>query len=128
MKRGPQTHADQSRGPDCFDLGRDVLDQQLEDAYGIPCGRVDDVELAVSPDNTITAVALLVGPGAWLPRMPALVCWIGMRMGFTGIIRIPWQEIAEIGVAIRLHRPAREYGLLEREERARKLIRKVPYA
>jgi sporulation protein YlmC with PRC-barrel domain len=100
-------------GADPLDLGYRVLDQELVDVNGRRCGRVDDVELAGDP---LRATALLVGPGVYPGRLPARLGKLARRLVGPevigrNVVRVPWDEIDEIDVAVRLRRPARELGL-----------------
>jgi sporulation protein YlmC with PRC-barrel domain len=90
-------------------IGFDLLDRQILDRDGLPVGNVDDVELAVAEDGTLSVAALLVGAQAWGRRL-------GGRLGDTiegaavrlqrrtppGPIRVPIDLVAETGAAITL--------------------------
>lgn len=90
-------------------LGFDLLDRQILDSEGLPFGNVDDIELAVAPDGTLSVAALLVGAQVWGRRL-------GGRLGDTieglaarlqrrtppGPIRIPIDLVRETGAAITL--------------------------
>ncbi len=52
-----------------LDLALHLLDRQVQDAEGALVGKVDDVELTVADDGTITVTALLLGANALLPRL-----------------------------------------------------------
>ena len=43
---------------DVFDIALELLDHEVVDADGVPCGIVDDVELAGEPGEPLRAVAL----------------------------------------------------------------------
>jgi sporulation protein YlmC with PRC-barrel domain len=84
-----------------LDLLREVLDHEIVDVDGTSCGMVDDIEF----DNTAAGPrvkALLVGPGAWLPRLPALLQWPAERIFGRGIVRVPWNEVQRITETIQL--------------------------
>jgi sporulation protein YlmC with PRC-barrel domain len=90
-------------------IGFDLLDRQIVDREGLPVGNVDDVELAVAEDGSLTVSALLVGAQAWGRRL-------GGRLGDsiagltsrlqrrtpTGPIRIPIDLVRGTGAAITL--------------------------
>ena len=87
--------------PRNFDLMRDLLDHELVDCHGISCGMVDDVELS-SSEGRVGIVALWVGPGAWVPRLPAF-----MRIAVRAVAgarrrRIDFGEVAQISEVVRL--------------------------
>ena len=53
-----------------LDLVRDVLDHEVVDADGVPCGIVDDVELEGRAGSTLRVRALLLGVEVWSDRLP----------------------------------------------------------
>jgi sporulation protein YlmC with PRC-barrel domain len=94
-----------------LDLLREVLDHEIVDADGVSCGRVDDIELAHPPDKGPVVKALLVGPGAWIPRMPVVCRWLFEKVFGRAIVRVPWEEIAHVAETIQLHSKASSLGL-----------------
>jgi len=70
---------------------------------------VDDVEL--EDERAPRVVALLVGPGAWQQRLPALVRLLVRAIAGTRRTRVPFSEVAEISEVIRLRSPATQLGL-----------------
>jgi sporulation protein YlmC with PRC-barrel domain len=90
-------------------IGFDLLDRQILDREGLPVGNVDDVEMAVAEDGTLSVSALLVGAQAWGDRL-------GGRLGDTiagmatrlqrrtppGPIRIPIDIVRDTGAAVTL--------------------------
>jgi sporulation protein YlmC with PRC-barrel domain len=93
-----------------FDLMRDLLDHELVDSNGVSCGMVDDVVLEASPRN-LKVVALLAGPGAWAPRLPALARVAVQMLKGTARVRVAFEEVVEVAEVIRLRHPATELGL-----------------
>jgi hypothetical protein len=93
------------------DLMRDVLDHEIVDVDGVPCGMVDDLELQGGPGSTLRVAAILVGPGAWSARLP----WILPRLVRAVVgrreTRIPWAEVALTSDRIRLRSTAKDLGL-----------------
>jgi sporulation protein YlmC with PRC-barrel domain len=80
-----------------------LLDRQILDADGIPVTTVDDVEISgPEPGQTIP-------PGTTAPVIAALLTGpvLGTRI-FGGrppsdrLIRLPWEDVAAIGVVVRL--------------------------
>jgi hypothetical protein len=47
----------------------DLLDRQLLDRNGTPCGNVDDLELDIADDGNVYVAALLTGPGMLAYRL-----------------------------------------------------------
>lgn len=90
-------------------IGFDLLDRQILDRDGLPVGNVDDVELAVAADGTLSVSALLVGAQAWAQRlggrlgdsMAGLASRLQRRTP-AGPIRIPIDLVRETSAAITL--------------------------
>jgi sporulation protein YlmC with PRC-barrel domain len=108
-----------------IDLVRDLLDRQVLDADGEPCGMVDDVELA-QHGAALRAVAILVGVGAWGPRLPALLRPVARILFGNRTVRVAWTDIASIREAVRLARPAADLGLRFAEPRLLRAIKRIP--
>jgi sporulation protein YlmC with PRC-barrel domain len=106
-----------------FDLMRDLVDHELQDCHGVSCGMVDDVELEDEPSPQV--IALLVGPGAWQRRLPALVRLLVGAIAGTTRTRVPFSEVAEISEVIRLGSPATQLGLGIVDRRVGRWLRKV---
>jgi hypothetical protein len=111
-----------SRQP--IDLALGVLDHQLVDSEKRLCGKVDDLELGGVAEGEPVVVALLTGPPAWRGRgrLGRLAAWIAR--GRT--VRVPWEEVAEIGVDVCLRKPAAELRLGRGDDRARPWIERLP--
>src|SRR5256885_13988351 len=87
-------------------LVRDVLDKQLVDRDGVPCGKVDGIVLELTGGGPPRVAALECGPTILARRIgqgPArLVAWlarIGPRRGEP--YRIPWRRILKIAREVR---------------------------
>lgn len=114
-------------GPRHLDLCRQVLDHQLIDCEDLPCGTIDEIELKGGHgEEPLRAVALLVGPGAWGPRLPALFAWLARRCFGTRCTRVPWHEIAEVGERVRLKSRAATLGLGITDRKLGLRIAKLP--
>jgi sporulation protein YlmC with PRC-barrel domain len=94
-----------------LDLARDVLDSELLDSDGKACGRVDNLDLQTGSNGELRIRALLVGPGALSPRLPALVeRLIEICIGRPQVT-VPWSEVERVDRCVRLRRRADELGL-----------------
>jgi sporulation protein YlmC with PRC-barrel domain len=108
-----------------LDLALAVLDRQLLDAEGRRCGNVDDLALEGGPGEALEVVAILSGPGVLRNRAPILgrvASWIGGGRR----IRIPWEEVVDVGAHVKLRKRAQEYGLGRGDDRLRPFIAKIP--
>jgi hypothetical protein len=106
------------------DLGLGVLDHALVDSEGRRCGKVDDLELEGVRDGDPRVAAILSGPSAWrgrgrLGRLAAAVA----RGRST---RIAWEEVAGITSAVELRRGCSELRLGAGDDRAGRLLDRVP--
>jgi sporulation protein YlmC with PRC-barrel domain len=110
--------------PGHFDLMRDLLDHELIDVDGISCGMVDDIEVEHTQCG-IEVVALLAGPGAWIPRLPALLRLPLRAIAGTRRTRIPFEAVEKISEAIRLKLRAPQLGLGTADRRAARWLRWV---
>jgi hypothetical protein len=117
---------DATGGIEYTDLARQVLDHVVVDADDWPCGVVDDLELEGGPGEGLRVVALLVGPGAWAPRLPALLARCLPRLVGTRRTRVPWQEVSVVGEYIRLRSRAPALGLGNTDRRIGVWIARLP--
>lgn len=106
-----------------------LLDEQILDCDGRRCGRVDDIELRGNPPRI---TALLVGEGLYPRRLPARLRGLARRLAGperwgANVLRIPWEEIADIGAAIELRGKAEELGLGGGDSPERWLVRRLPW-
>jgi len=108
-----------------LDLLREVLDHEVVDADGVSCGIVDDLEFR-SGERGPELVALLLGPGAWAPRLPALFALAVQAVFGHAKVGVPWNEVVEIGETIRLHSRAAELGLGRLDRKVGRWIAKLP--
>jgi len=99
-----------------FDLLREIVDHEIIDAEGEACGIVDDIALRNTAAGPVID-ALLVGPGAWLPRLPALLHWLGARLFGRRVVRVPWSEVEHVAETIKLKSKASalQLGRLDRK-------------
>jgi hypothetical protein len=112
--------------PEYVDLYRQVLDHALLDADDWMCGTVDDLEVEGGVGEPLRVTALLVGPGAWTPRLPALFARLLPRVFGGHCVRVPWSEVCELGEDIKLRSRAAALGLASIDRRLGLLIAKLP--
>jgi sporulation protein YlmC with PRC-barrel domain len=108
-----------------IDLGLNLLDHQLLDAEGRRCGKVDDIVLEGAPGGNIEVVAILSGPGVWRGRA-GLIGRVAAWLGGGGRVRIPWDEVDQVGSHVKLRKRAEELGLGRGDDRLRPYIEKIP--
>ena len=106
-------------------LLREVLDHEVIDVDRVSCGIVDDLELEWNESGPFV-VALLMGPGAWIPRLPEWLHAVAHRIFGTRIMRIPWADVAEIAEVIRLYSPRRRWGAGALDERIGRWLARLP--
>jgi hypothetical protein len=106
------------------DLGLGIVDHQLVDSEGRRCGKVDDLEVELGDPPQV--VALVSGGSGWRGRgrLGALTA----RLAGRRAVIVPWEEVESLDSAVRLRRPAREYGLGRGDDRARPWVERVPGA
>jgi sporulation protein YlmC with PRC-barrel domain len=106
-----------------------LLDEQLLDADGRRCGRVDDIELRGSPPRV---TALLVGAGLYPRRLPRRLARLARRMvgpetWGANAVRVPWEEVDSIGAAVRLRKKAEELGLGRGDDPENWIVGRLPW-
>lgn len=114
-----------------MDLVYRVLDDQLVDVEGRRCGRADDLEFEGGVGGSPRLRAILSGSGAWHNRMPRPLRGFGARIFGTGVsgkdvIRVPWEQVDEIGSVIKLRAKASELGLAQGDDRDAIFVAKFP--
>jgi hypothetical protein len=113
---------------DYVDVYRQVLDHALLDADDWLCGIVDDIEVEGDVGQPLRITALLVGAGAWAPRLPAWAAWLAPRLFGTRCTRVPWNEVSFVGEHIRLRSRAAALGLATTDRRLGLWIARLPGA
>ena len=111
-----------------FDAVGDILDHEVVDADGLPCGMVDDVVLDGRPGEPLAIVALLVGPGAWLPRAMWPVRIVASLMVDRRRVRVPWSAVESVHERIVLAERATHYGLGRVDRRIGRWLARIPGA
>jgi len=116
---------------DRFELVYRLLDDQVVDIDGRRCGRVDDVELIGAPGGPLGLGALLTGRGAYAPRVPRRLRRLARRLfgddvrGAT-VHRIPWSEVEDVGVTVRLLGRAEDLGLARDDRELQRPFERMP--
>jgi hypothetical protein len=122
---------------DAVDLALHVLDRQLIDSEGTPCGKVDDLELTVLQEGQAPVVThILTNPGALAPRirgrtgkiMHAL--WRRFHESWPPRpVTIDWKLVGKADYAVHLTVQRGEAGLMRSEEWAlHTIVEKIPGA
>jgi sporulation protein YlmC with PRC-barrel domain len=114
-----------SAGDADLDLGLGVLDHQLVDSEGRNCGKVDDLELTGLGGDEPEVVAILAGGNAWRGR--GLLGRVAAAVSGQAV-HVPWGEVDEVSSVVSLKRTARELRLGRGDDRAARLVRRVPGA
>ena len=112
-----------------LDVALRVLDQQVVDWAGRRCGRVDDVEFEGGPGEQPRLTALLVGMDHLLPRLPAPLrplLRLARGWGDAPSVRVAWTEVEGVTHVVKLKRRAEELGLGRGDDRARRLVSRLP--
>ena len=89
----------------------ELLDLQIVDKDERSCGVVDDVELSGAAGKETRVEALLVGPGAYEGRMPGWMYWLVRKIAGDRIIRVPADQVIEIGSVVKLKSKGEKLGL-----------------
>jgi sporulation protein YlmC with PRC-barrel domain len=108
-----------------LDLGLGVLDHQLVDKNGRNCGNVDDLEIGGIADGEPEVTEILVGGNAWRGR--GLFGRIAAALSGNAV-HVPWSEVAEVSSVVRLKRTAPELRLGRGDDRAARIVRRLPGA
>jgi sporulation protein YlmC with PRC-barrel domain len=108
-----------------FDAMRDLLDHELLDADGVSCGMVDDMEIAPTSGG-MAVVALLVGPGAWDARLPALLRVVVRHVTGRKRVRIPFDQVARINEVVELRSRAASLALGVVDRKVGKWLARLP--
>ena len=113
------------------DLVYRILDDQLVDVDGRRCGRADDLEFDGGLGEPPKLDAIISGSGSWHRRLPRPLRHAGERAfggGVVGrdVIRIPWDQVDDIGAVVKLKAKARELGLGQGDYRQGKRVADLP--
>jgi sporulation protein YlmC with PRC-barrel domain len=117
--------------PAVMDLVYRILDDQLVDVDGRRCGRADDIEFDGGVGEPPRLYAIISGSGSWHRRLPRRLRRVGARVFGDGVIgddviRVPWEQVVDIGAVLRLRAKARELGLAQGDYREGERIAHLP--
>jgi hypothetical protein len=90
-----------------IDIGLLLHNHQLLDSEDRRCGKVDDLALEGGPGEPLEIVAILAERGK---------------------VRVPWEEVDQVSVHVRLRKTAPELGLGRGDDRLRLWLEKIPGA
>jgi hypothetical protein len=116
-----------------IDLGRQVLDQQLVDRNDLNMGKVDGIALELREGKPPRVAAVLTGGHLLSRRLhPRIERWIrtltrGLAPSRVEPIRIPWPQVAKIGVDVKVDFAAAHAMPWEHWVRDR-IVRRIPGA
>jgi sporulation protein YlmC with PRC-barrel domain len=108
-----------------IDLGLGVLDHQLVDKDGRNCGNVDDLEIGGIAEGAPEVTEILVGGSAWRGR--GIFGRIAAALSGNAV-HVPWSEVAEVSSIVKLKRTAPELRLGRGDDRAARIVRRLPGA
>jgi len=108
------------------DIGLGILDHQLVDSQGRNCGNVDDLELTAFGGGSEPEVTeILVGGSAWRGRG----LFGRLAAAFSGnATHVPWSEVEDVGAVVTLKQPATDLRLGRGDDRAARLVKRIPGA
>ena len=109
-------------------LMRDIVDNQLVGSEGERVTKVAGVEVELREGTPPVVRALLVGPEPLARRIGPRVGWLVQRVtGGRREVRIPWEEVEDVGADIELNVPAHRTGATHAEDWVReKIIGRIP--
>src|SRR5689334_14882198 len=102
---------------DALHAARDVLDHEIVDVDGVPCGMVDDVEIDGDAGGSLRIVALLTGPGVLAASLPRPLAALVRFMFGARRTRIAWSDVGSVTTRIELRVNAASLGLDASERR-----------
>ena len=109
-----------------MDLIRDVLDNQLVDRRERRIGKIDGIVIRIPEQGPPQLAFLETGLVTKARRIhPRLAQWVGR---WSEPYRIPWRKIRDVGVDVKVDLDAGGTPLLDREQRLRRLLQRIPGA
>lgn len=111
-----------------FLLMRDVVDNQILDVTGRRVTKVAGLEVELRDGARPRVVALLVGPEPLARRLGGRVAWAcGVVSGRRRTVRIPWEQVQDVGPDVRLRVTAESTGATHAEDWVRDhIVRWLP--
>ena len=110
-----------------IELGLAIVDHQLLDAEDRRCGNADELALEGGPGEKLEVVAILSGPGAFRHRA-GLVGRLSAWLAGGEVVRIPWEEVADVAAHVKLRKRADQLGLGRGDDRLRPYVARIPGA
>src|SRR5918911_173917 len=109
-------------------LMRDIVDNQLLDSEGERVTKVAGVEVELREDARPMVRALLVGPEPLARRVGPRVGRLVQRItGGKREVRIPWEQVKNVGADVELNVPASSTGATHAENWVgEKIIDRIP--
>jgi sporulation protein YlmC with PRC-barrel domain len=104
-------------GRDYLRLGLRILDEQIVDARGRRCGRVEDLEFDAETGRPARLIGFLCGATAWKRRLPAPMAEL-IPGDPRGLRRVPWDYVTNIANEIELRCSEHELDLAAEAPRA----------
>jgi hypothetical protein len=111
--------------PDYFDLAGQVLDHPIVDADEYPCGKVDDIEVEGDIGKPLRVKSLLVGPGAWVSRLPRVMRRLAKILFGDEMVSVPWEQVEQITPKVKLRLPAEALDLGKADRKANNLMTRL---
>jgi sporulation protein YlmC with PRC-barrel domain len=103
----------------------ELRDLELFDSDGELSGIADDIEFEGSPPRV---TAILVGPGAYGPRLPPVVRQLVRLIAGDRTVRVPWAAVAHVTSRITLNQTAEALDLAAADRRLAPAFRRIPAA
>lgn len=114
-----------------MNLVHDLLDQQLVDRKGEPCGRVDGLVLETRDDGPPRFTWIETGAATRARRLGRWAVWLAARFKRRehAAVRIPSSALLKSGLKVQVDIDARESGLQAAEQWVEdKIIGRIPGA
>ena len=103
----------------------ELRDLEIFDSDNELCGIADDIEFEGSPPRV---KAILVGPGALVPRLPRWLRPLVRLVAGEGLVRVPWGAVDHVTSRVTLKQSAEALGLASVDRRLGPILRKLPAA
>lgn len=112
------------------DLGTELLDRQIVDPEGLSVAKVDDLELHLADDGTISVGDILVGGSALVGRLNGWAMRLAGAFRIAGEAgqphRIQLRDILRVDSAVMITRHAADAVESPIEHRLDEIIKRIP--